>query len=99
MIAQGNFNPGSKEAFAGYLTLFEPLLKEYDSATDFIGGGLPIDGTDFWDMTWSVRFPDEEKMAGFINDPRVVKLRQEYEKKVYSKVSFSFYMGHSPQAR
>lgn len=98
MIAQGNFNPGSKEAFAGYLTLFEPLLKEYDSATAFIGGGVPIDGSDTWDMTWFVRFPDEGKMHGFMTDTRVQKLRQEYEKKVYSRVSFSFYVGHSPQA-
>lgn len=96
MIAQGNFNPGSKEAFAGYLTLFEPLLKEYDSATTFIGGGVPMAGTDTWDMMWFVRFPDEEKMRGFITDARVLNLRQEYEKKVYSHVSLSFYVGHSP---
>jgi uncharacterized protein (DUF1330 family) len=97
MIARGNFVPGRENQFASYLALFEPILEDYFSETFLIGGGLPLEGTDFWDMTWVVKFPDEKMMSSFLSDPRVLGLRKTREKEIYAELSFSFFTGQAPK--
>jgi hypothetical protein len=93
MIAQGNFQPESEHKFPTYLVLFDPILKEYESQTVFVGGGLPIPQAEFWDMIWVVRFSNEKNMKRFLRDDRVIRLRLENETLVYSKVIFNFVVG------
>lgn len=96
MIAQGNFYPEQSTAFAAYIARYEPMLKEYKSETVLFGGGEPVNGTTCWDMTWVVRFPDANAMRSFLRDSRVMKWREENEKKIYREVYFSFFEGHKP---
>jgi uncharacterized protein (DUF1330 family) len=98
LIIQGRLRPGGEEFYQRYLEGSRPLLKKYGAQIMAVGPGLPsIHATECWPQNDILRFPSEDALRRFFDDPLYLQIKTLYRDPAYDELDLSVFLSRAPR--
>lgn len=98
LIIQGRLRAGAEDLYQRYLEGSRPLVKKYGAQIIAVGTGLPsLHATDCWPQNGILRFPSEDALRRFFDDPLYQQIKKLYRDPAYEELDLSCFVSRAPR--
>lgn len=98
VVIQGRLRRGGEDLYTRYLEGTRPLIKKYGAQIVAVGTGVhSLHATECWPVNGILRFPNEDALRRFFDDPLYQQIKTLYRDGAYEELDLSFFLSRPPR--